>query len=206
MNRQHSTSDASTELQPWVDLLAQLSEGAVNLTIGLVSGSRWPNERRALDRLAEAGLGHGLGLHPRQGKGLLIRLNMGNEPISKRQLRSARTSDALPTPAQSPLGNWRDISIAMPISATAPKNLERLPRWLAAWKREFARILIDLGPIDQPICRALGRYCDSCLLLLGPETCASPTWLKRHVDHLAECDAHLCGSMVVSTQAASVAG
>lgn len=201
MNRHHSTPDASAELQPWADLLGQLSQGAVNLTIGLISGSRWPNERAALDRLAQAGLGMasaGSG----QSQGLLIRLNMGNEPVPKRQLRSARAGDAAPTPALSPLGNWRDISIAMPISTTAPKNLERLPRWLSTWKREYARILLDLGPIDQPVCRALGRYCDSCLLLLGPETCASPTWLKRHIDHLSQCDAHLCGSMVVSSRAA----
>ncbi|MGN6545319.1 MAG: hypothetical protein ACTHK7_09750, partial [Aureliella sp.] len=59
-------------------------------------------------------------------------------------------------------------------------------------------------PIDQPVCRALGRYCDSCLLLLGPETCASPTWLKRHIDHLAQCDAQLCGSMVIASQASGV--
>lgn len=198
MNRQPTQPDTSAELQPWVELLAQHSQGALNLTVGLISGSRWPNQRPALDRLAAAGLA--------QGTGLLIRLNMGDEPLPKRQLRSARTSDALPTPARSPLGNWRDISITMPVSATAPKNLERLPRWLAAWKREFARILIDLGPIDQPVCRALGRYCDSCLLLLGPETCASPTWLRRHIDHLSQCDANLCGSLVVATQAASAAG
>jgi hypothetical protein len=188
-------------LEPWAGLLAQLSQGAVNLTVGLVSGSRWPNERRVLDRLAEAGLGCGSAAD----KGLLIRLTMGNEPLPKRQLRSARTSDSLPTPALSPLGNWRDISIAMPPSATAPKNLERLPRWLAAWKREFSRILVDLGPIDQPVCRVMGRYCDSCLLLLGPETCASPTWLRRHIELLSHCDASLCGSMVVASEPGAVA-
>ena len=156
--------------------------------------------RAALDRLAQASL------QPNSGScGLLVRLNLGNEAIPKRQLRSARASEHCPTPIPSPLGSWREVSIPMQLGNTAPKNLERLPRWLSTWKREYPRILIDLGPLDQPVCRAVGRYCDSCLLLLGPETCASPTWLRRYTPRLTQCDVTLSGSIVVSTQPAAVA-
>lgn len=183
------------DLTPWMELLTGLSAGAVNVTVGLISGSRQPNERLVLSKLAEAGLSAD---DPGACSGLLVRLNLGNEAISKRQLRSSRASDQAPVPALSPLGTWRDVSISMQLGATAPRNLEKLPRWLAAWKREYKRILIDLGPLDQPICRAVGRYCDCCMLLLGPETCASSTWLRRHIDHLTQCDATLSGSIIVS--------
>lgn len=199
MNREQSGVMEEADLKPWIDLLQGLSTGAVNLTVGLIAGSRQPNERQVLTRLAE------VGLPSATGGGLLVRLNLGNEGVSKRQLRSARASEQLPVPSLSPLGIWRDISIPMQLGATAPRNLEKLPRWLAAWKREYARVLIDLGPLDQPVCRALGRYCDCCLLLLGPETCASPTWLRRHIDHLTQCDATLSGSIVVSGAKQAVA-
>lgn len=184
-----------SELEPWVAMLDELSAGAVNLTVGLVAGSRQPNERRVLDRLAAAGLN-------RQARGnLLIRLNFGSQPLPKRQLRTARASQQAPTPAVSPLGSWLDISIPMRLGASAPPELERLPRWLSAWKRDYARILLDLGPVDQPVCRSLARYCDSTMLVLGPDTCASPTWLRRHIDHLTQCDATLSGSIVVTGDA-----
>lgn len=219
----------TAQLGPWIELLDQLSQGAVNLTIGLVAGSRTPNQRAALDRLAMAGLqGPGLpgagssnadlpsadlpsagssdaGTRGASGSSLLVRLSLGADAIARRQLRSARASEQAPTPVPSPLGAWREVTVSMQLGATAPKNLQRLPRWLSSWKREFSRILIDLGPIDQPVCRAVGRYCDSCLLLLGPETCASPTWLRRHIDHLTQCDVTLSGSIVVATEPPAIA-
>lgn len=200
MNQMPPAAADAAQLGPWVELLDQLSQGAVNLTVGLLSGSRAANERGALDRLAQAGLQLSGGR-----SGLLIRLTLGTEGISKRQLRSARATEQSPPPIPSPLGPWREVTVAMQLGNTAPRSLERLPRWLSAWKREYPRILLDLGPIDQPVCRALGRYCDSCLLLLGPETCASPTWLRRHLDHLVQCDATLSGSIVVSAEAAAAA-
>ncbi len=191
------TSDL--ELQPWVEMLDSLSTGAVNLTIGLIAGSRHPNERCVLDRLACTGLSH------RPAGGLLIRLNFGTEAMSKRQLRTARASEQSPTPVVSPLGTWRETTLPMQSTLTAPPALERLPRWLTAWKRQYSRILVDLGPLDQPICRSLARFCDCTILILGPETCASPTWLRRHIDHLTQCDATLSGSIVVSGASAAMA-
>ena len=195
---QRGLSDTA-QLEPWINLLRELSAGAVNLTVGLIAGGRGPNERAALDRLAQAGL------KLDGGEGLLIRLNFGNESSTKRQLRTARASAQAPVAVVSPLGRWREVSIPMQLGNAAPHNLEQLPRWLATWKRDFARILIDLGPLDQSICRAVGRYCDSCLLLLGPDSCASPTWLRRHIDHLTQCDVTLSGSIVVSSEPAAVA-
>jgi hypothetical protein len=199
MNRQQPPAQSDADLAPWTDLLEGLSAGAVNLTVGLISGSRIPNDRVALARLAEVGLSLD------DGSSLLIRLNLGNEAISKRQLRTARASDQAPVPAVSPLGTWREVSIPMQLGATAPRNLEKLPRWLSTWKREYKRILVDLGPLDQPVCRAVGRYCDCCLLLLGPETCASSIWLRRHIDHLTQCDVTLSGSIVLSAVKPAVA-
>lgn len=199
MNQTRREPTDAVQLGPWIDLLDELSQGAVNLTVGLIAGSRTANERGALDRLALAGLTLDSGV------GLLIRLNFGNEVVSSRQLRSARAGEQIPTPIPSPLGKWREVSIAMQPGSHASKGLERLPRWLATWKREYVRILIDLGPLDQPVCRSIGRNCDSCLLLLGPESCASPTWLRRHIDQLTQCDVTLSGSIVVSAGPSAVA-
>jgi hypothetical protein len=198
MNQTQRDALDTVQLKPWTDLLEQLAQGAVNLTVGLIAGSRSSNERGALDRLAHAGL-------PSARDGLLVRLNFGNEAVSKRQLRSARASEQNPISIPSPLGKWREVSVPMQLGSTAPKSLERLPRWLSQWKRQHDRILIDLGPVDQPVCRAVGRYCDTSLLLLGPETCASPSWLRRHIDHLTQCDVTLSGSIVVATEHTAVA-
>ena len=185
------------ELKPWVELIESLSSGAVNLTMGLIAGSRAPIARAVLDRLAVAGL-DGIGR-----RGLLIRMNLGSDALPKRQLRAARTVEQSPTVIGAPLGKWSEVTIPMRLGMTAPPTLEQLPRWLSSWKRDFSRILLDLGPLDQPICRTVGRYCDATMLILGPDTCASPTWLRRHIDHLTECDTSLTGSLLVSASHAA---
>lgn len=200
-------SNAQTDgadLRPWLELLQRLSHGALNLTVGLISGSRLPTERRVLELLAQTGLMRNMesltaGL-PRTG--LLIRLNLTSE-VARRGLRTAKAADQMPTPTESVQGPWYEVTVPMRLGTFAPKNLERLPRWLSQWKRQFQRIMIDLGPIDQPICRTLGRYCDSSLILLGPETCASPIWLRRHIEHLTQCDASLAGSIEISSRFAA---
>lgn len=192
-------ADSANELEPWVQLLDSLSSGAENITLGLIAGGRSSNERRVLDRLARSGL-TAVG-----GKGLLVRLNLNGQPVPAHQLRTARASEQQPAPCPSPLGKWKEVSVAMQIGATAPKALEQLPRWLAGWKKEYRRILLDLGPLDAPVCRAVGRFCDGCLLLLGPETCASPTWLRRNIDHLTQCRANLSGSIVITADELAVA-
>lgn len=185
------------ELKPWVELIESLSSSAVNLTMGLIAGSRAPIARAVLDRLAVAGL-DGIGR-----RGLLIRMNLGSDALPKRQLRAARTVEQSPTVIGAPLGKWSEVTIPMRLGMTAPPTLEQLPRWLSGWKRDYSRILLDLGPLDQPICRTVGRYCDATMLILGPETCASPTWLRRHIDHLTECDTSLTGSLLVSASHAA---
>ncbi len=185
------------ELEPWNELLRSLSSGAVNLTMGFISGSRAPIARAVLDRLAANGLAE-VGR-----RGLLIRMNLGSSALPKRQMRAARTAEQSPTIIGAPLGNWSEVTIPMRLGLTAPPTLEQLPRWLSAWKRDYSRILLDLGPLDQPICRTVGRYCDATILILGPETCASPTWLRRHIDHLTECDTNLTGSLLVSAEQAA---
>ncbi len=199
MNLSSTTTGTASELQPWIDLVESMSHGALNVTIGLISGCREGNERGALDRLASASL---TGDAARQ---LLVRLGLDNEGLSKRQLRTARASEQAPTPVVSPLGKWNEVCVPIHLGSTAPVALERLPRWLSAWKRDYSRVLLDLGPLDQPICRAMGRLCDCCMLLLGPETCASPTWLRTHIDHLTQCHARLTGSIVIKTRHQSVA-
>ena len=200
MESQPNLPAAGEALGPWMRWLDDVSQSAISLTVGLISGSRNPNDRHSLDRLAATGL------NEVASKGLVIRLLAGNESATKHQLRTARSSEQLPTPVASPLGAWREIALPISSGTSGSRTLEHLPRWLSEWKRQHRRVFLDLGAIDQPMCRALGRYCDACLLLLGPHTAASPAWLRQQIDHLTRCDVHIAGSIVLGQQPATLAG
>lgn len=194
MKSQLHAPAADEVLEPWMRWLDDLSQAAINVTIGLISGSRKPSDRHLVDRLAAAGLNQAA------TKGLVIRLVIGNDMAIRRQLRTARHSEQLPIPAQSPLGSWRDITLPVSLGSSGSQTLEQLPRWLSEWKRQHRRIFLDLGAIDQPMSRVLGRYCDTCLLLLGPATAASPLWIRQHLEDLKRCDTHVAGSLVLADQ------
>ncbi len=200
MNNKPASSVDESELQPWISMIDDLSKDAVNLTVGLIAGNREPIERRALDVLAQSAFKN------LESGGLLVRLNFGSELITRRQLRTAKASEQPPVSVPSVHGSWREITLTMPSSLIAPRSLERLPRWLAGWKKESPRIVLDLGPLDQPVCRMVGRYCDTCLIVLGPHGTASPSWLRRHIDHLTQCDANLSGSILVAGESLAAAG
>ncbi len=124
-------------------------------------------------------------------------MNLGSDALPKRQLRAARTVEQSPTVIGAPLGKWSEVTIPMRLGIT------HLPLWnnYRVGCRVGTGLLAHLArsrPTRQPICRTVGRYCDATILILGPETCASPTWLRRHIDHLTECDTSLTGSLLVS--------
>lgn len=182
-------------LEGWQAVLDQLGTGAINFTVGLIGGSRECNDRRAVDRLASAALAGAA------GKGLLVRVNSEVEIVPRRSLRAAKTVEAGPPLTPSPQGPWKETVVAMRLGLTAPPNLERLPRWLSKWKRDFSRIVIDLGAINLPVCRTIGRYCDTSFLLLGPNACAGSQWLRDQLDILSNCHVAVAGSLLITTDA-----
>jgi hypothetical protein len=185
--------DVDQELAGWATAVEQLSAGSVNFTLGLMNGSREPNLKEAVDRLARAYL-MGAG-----GSSLVVRLKLDDEAPLHRSLRSAKSVDAGPPVLASAGGPWKETIISVEPRAVSAAAQARLPKWLSRWKREYSRVLLDLGPMDHPLGRQLGRYCDTSFILLGPHWCASPMWIRQQLDLLTNCQVAVAGSLVLST-------
>lgn len=179
----------------WGSEVAAAAEKATTYSIGILSGSRFPNDRRAIERLvkcAAAGLGESSGATT-----LLLRLDASapdpGAPI-------ART--IAPVATKSPLGPWYEITLPMTPSNSAPWALEHIPHWLPQWKLRHRLVAIDLGPMHLAPSRVIGRLCDACYLLLGPSTCASHDWIMQQIDFHSRCGSVIAGSLVATTSAA----
>ena len=162
------------------------------LVIGLTNGCRRSVERRLLDstvkELSRAVVGRVI-----DHRVLLVRTRsdlLDFEQFSRTPMETA------PRPQASPLGNWMELTVEVPLTVSAPWTLEQLPRWLTGWRQSFGVIVLDLGPINQVNSRALGRLCDGIILMLGPSGCASSQWLLQHVAWHESAGASFLGSMV----------
>lgn len=190
---------SNSQLGTWARLVSDHANAAINLTVGLMSGSRLDIDRRAVDRLAIAATAE-LRLST-----LLVRLSVQATKAAQPHVRvSTELPDAVAV-KESPLGRWREVALELPLGGSAPRVLETLPKWLAGWKKEYRLILIDLGPMYQVPCRTVGRYCDACYLVLGPESCASHTWIMHQIALLSRCDVPLVGTLVAQAQEAVAA-
>jgi hypothetical protein len=162
--------------------------------IGLINGSRFGCDRRVVDALAgmlDQARGHRRITLPM----LLVRLQV-EAGISLE--RPTEQMDSAPPLSPSPLGNWSEVSIQVPIGRRASWALEQLPHWLFSWKRQFPLVLIDLGPIHEVPSRIVGRLCSGCYILLGPEACASRDWILQHVAWHEQSGSTICGTLVTT--------
>ncbi|MEO8270682.1 MAG: hypothetical protein ABI557_13245, partial [Aureliella sp.] len=87
-----------------------------------------------------------------------------------------------------------------PIGNRAGWWLEHVPRWMPSWKREFGFLLIDLGPISEVPSRVIGRLCDGCYVLLGPEACGSHEWLLQHIAWHDRSGCTVCGTLITELE------
>ncbi len=183
------------------DSVAQWAEGIVqdlsqnsSMTIGLTNGSRYGCDRRAIDALSRV-LDDARGVCHGTRPMLLVRLSV---MVGAALERADDQPETGPTVVRSPLGAWSEVSVPVPVGKRASWSLEQLPHWLASWKRDFGLVLIDLGPIHEVPSRIIGRLCDGCYVLLGPDTCASRDWILQQVAWHQHSGSTICGTLVTT--------
>jgi hypothetical protein len=190
------TSDLQTA--GWGGEVAAAAQMATTYSIGLMGGSRFPNDRRLIDRLVKSAA---LELAELTGAStLLLRLDS-----TAREVNSTASRNSVPVATKSPLGPWYEISLPMPHSQTAPWSLEHIPHWMPQWKLRHRLVVIDLGPMHLAPSRVIGRLCDTCYLLLGPSTCASHDWVMQQIDFHSRSGTIIAGSIVATTAAVAAA-
>ena len=178
----------------WGGEVAAAAYSASTYSIGLLSGSRFPNDRRLIECLVKSAtqeLGQLTGAST-----LLLRLDNAVDESSPTAGRTA------PVATKSPLGAWYEISLPMPHSKSAPWSLEQIPHWLPQWKLRHRLVAIDLGPMHLTPSRIIGRLCDACYLVLGPSTCASHDWIMQQIDFHSRSGTVIAGSLVATASAA----
>ncbi|MDX1929287.1 MAG: hypothetical protein SFV81_22355 [Pirellulaceae bacterium] len=190
------TSDLQTA--GWGGEVAAAAQMATTYSIGLMGGSRFPNDRRLIDRLVKSAA---LELTELTGAStLLLRLDS-----TAREVNTTTSRNTVPVATKSPLGPWYEISLPMPQSPAASWSLEHIPHWMPQWKLRHRLVVIDLGPMHLAPSRVIGRLCDTCYLLLGPATCASHDWVMQQIDFHSRSGTIIAGSIVATTAPAAAA-
>ena len=196
-HKRRSQAPQGSQIDDWAcSLVNSVAGGAV---VGVMSGSRFPNDRRTVDGLATK-LASSLQSKVADPRMLLLRLNVFHSANLERQVDQSSNA---PKPTRSPFGAWSDVEVPVPIGRTASWSLERLPHWVWAWRRSFGLIAIDLGPMHQVPSRVLGRLCDHAFILLGPDSCDSPDWIKTQIDWHRRSGVTVAGTLVTSMTYAS---
>ncbi len=178
----------------WPEAVVVEACNAACTTIGLMAGSRDANDVRVIDSLVKE-LSDQFGAREYAARMMLLRLDVHHSTSLERQHGQPA---GLPKSTRSPLGNWSEVAVPMPVGRSASWSLQQLPRWLPKWKSEFDLILIDLGPMNLVPSRAIGRLCDSCYLLLGPDSCASHEWILQHVAWHDRSGSSICGTLLTT--------
>lgn len=198
-----TTMDATTAgpttldtAQVWAADVAQEAMLASCTTIGLINGCRDSTPRSVIDAYARLMADALAALRSRRPM-LIVRLSSHPVRTSRREYLHA---DSDPSVTASPLGPWSEVTICV-AAGTQPRDaLESLSYLLQNWKREFGFILVDLGPISEVPSRLIGGHCDSCFLLLGPESCGSHEWLLQQIAWHARSGSTICGTLVTELE------
>lgn len=180
-------------LEKWVTTISQESRLAKCTTVGLTGGSRTGTDRRVTDVLARS-LSNGLQLTHAEARLLVVRLAVEETVLPR--LRQPTVVQQLPPITASPLGRWAFVEVPLLLGSAAPWALEQLPKRLPEWKENFEVILFDLGPMHLVPSRTIGRLCDGCYVVLGPDSCASPDWILQHIAWHERSGALVIGSLV----------
>ncbi len=186
-------------LEQWVASICCDARSAKCTTIGLVGGSRQGSDRRVTDALAKQ-LSNGLNAAAPDLHLLVVRLDVEQANLS---VRFGNRDEQLPTISSSPLGRWSIVEIPMPFAPKESWTLDQLSRWLPEWKREFGVILIDLGAMHLAPSRSVGRLCDGCYVVLGPDSCASSDWILQHIAWHERAGTQVLGTLISTFERAA---
>lgn len=188
-----------TQAEQWAASVAHETIPSICTSIGLISGGRDSNDKRAVHTLARC-LSQKLIDRSRLRSLLLVIFDVYR---SRDVSRAVDQPPGPPRASRSPLGKWHEVEIPMPVGRTPSWSLQQLPGWLASWKREHSVILLDMGPMDLLPSRAIGSLCDDCYLLLGPSACGSPEWIQQHLAWHDRCGSRITGTLVTTLSKAA---
>lgn len=196
MNCPNSTESESkcNPANEWATTLLSEANTADNLTLGIVNGSRLPNDRRTFDRIMQSVTS---ALQTTGKRALVIHLDATT--VESKEPPTSPENRRIPVAERSPLGNWSEVNIPILGRSKATWELEQLPTWLPVWKDAFQVIVLDLGPMHLPESRAVGRLCDGCYVLLGPDACGSSEWIMQQAAWH-----HKVGSIITGTLVSSL--
>lgn len=178
----------------WAHCVAAEAHQSKTYTVGLMSGSRFTNDRRAIDRLLRTTVNE-LNRLEYGTSTLLLRLDVfGDLP--------ATSKIGAPLPElKSPLGPWYEIVLRLVGSEQVERTLEQVVANLPQWKQQHRLVVVDLGPMHLAPSRSVGRLCDVCYLLLGPKTCASHDWILQQVGAHDRNGTVIAGSIITTAAA-----
>lgn len=165
-------------------------------TLGLASGNLENCDVRCVLSLA-AQLTEAAASRQFDARLLVVRLDVYP---SKELDRLLDQPNRIPNHVRSPMGNWKEVMIPMPVGERASWSLLQIPSWITAWRKEFDFILIDLGPIHRVPARIVGHLCSETFILLGPRASGSKKWLSRHINWLTASGVKVSGSLVASLE------
>ena len=163
----------------WSREIALLAMNSPSCAIGLMNGARDAIDAATV-RTIVAQLSEQMVSIDSQARMLHLRLNV----FESRNLDRAMDQPAtIPVAKRCPLGPWCEVTVPLPVGATASWSLMQLPDWLPIWKESFDLLLVELGPLHLVASRAIGRLCNRNFLILGPSGCGAPDWLMQQISH-----------------------
>lgn len=183
----------------WISNLLDSQRDEACKTIGIISGSQRDNDRSSVNDLV-AQVVDQAGLISTDARTLVVHLDVFASNETERLLDQPA---GIPANARSPLGNWREVTVPVPVGFSASWSLLNLPEWISIWRKQFGAIIIDLGPCNLVPARAIGRLCQENLILLGPDSTASHQWLSAQLLRLLDSGVKVAGSVVATRSAAA---
>ena len=184
-----------SDLSGWVLQVELEARGTQNITLGIANGHRHPTDRRVLDHLAR-GLTSAATPTILYGKLLIVRLR---DDLAEYALGRAGQGDTTLVASPSPLGGWDVIDLAVSrIAKQRAEVTQFIARALPTWKQQYKLILVDLGSLGDSISRQLGFLCDGSYVILGPESCGAPEWLRLQIGRHSQAGSQVCGTITVA--------
>ncbi len=142
----------SNESNPsnWASCIATEAHQSTTFSVGLMSGSRFANDRRAVDRLLRTAASELLQLEFGAST-LLLRMDISGD------LSATLKLGAMPAELKSPLGSWYEIVLPAADKVAVDKTLNQLEDWLPQWKQQHRLVVVDrvlgvgrqLVPVEQ---------------------------------------------------------
>lgn len=198
-SRSISDSASRPRMRPWVSDLLDSQRDEACKTIGIISGSQIDNDRASITDIARQVADHASSTDA-DARTLTVHLDVFGSKETQRLLDQPA---GIPPYTRSPLGDWREVTVPVPVGFSASWSLLQLPDWISTWRTQFGTIIIDIGPCNLVPARSIGRLCAGSVILLGPDSTPSHDWLSAQVRRLKDSGVNVVGSVLAARSVAA---